>query len=468
MGEYRRMASPRPPTLRLGAGVALALVLLLLAPAYAAAQGTITITVAPALPQSALVGQTVAPSPGAWVAPETAVASYQWQRCNELGGACEPFGAVTPEPAAYTIAPTDAGRTLSVLLTVTAATETAPRASNAMWVPQAPSSTTPPLVEGIPRDGTLLQASLGGWSGSSPLAFSYQWQRCAPSGASCGTLAGATGASYLLSGADVGLTLRVQVTASNAAGMTAAQSAPTSVVAPAPLVNLGLPEIAGPAEVDRTLIAAPGRWTPPTGVEFLFRWLRCEANRSDCNPIPGATARTYGVRLADVGSRLRVRVTAIADAGSVIAESAQTAVVPALAGPQDFTQSGAPPAATPVGARFIQPFPRVRIKGFFTPRGARLELFTIKGSGGAQIQVICRSRSCPYRTRAIASRASVRLRSLERFHPAGTRFVVRITSAGLIGKYTRIVIRPGREPKRRDRCLLPGKTKPVRCPAGPA
>jgi hypothetical protein len=467
MGEYRHMASPRPPILRSGVGAALVLVVLLLAPGHAAAQGIVTITAAPALPQTALVGQTLTPTAGAWE-PATAVASYQWRRCDATGLTCEALGPASPAPAAYEVGSADAGRTLSVVLTVSDETGGMDsRASNATWVLQAPLSTALPLVQGSPQDGTLLAASSGGWLGTSPFEFSYQWQRCAPSGGSCGTLPGATGPSYLLSGADVGLTVRVQVTAKNVAGTTAAQSAPTGVIAPAPLVNLGLPEITGAAEVERTLTALPGRWTPTTGVEFLYRWLRCEADRSDCTPIPGANARTYGVRLVDVGSRLRVRVTAIADAGSVNAESAQTAVVPALPGVQDFTQSGAPPAATPVGSRFIQPFPRVRIKGFFTPRGARLELFTIKGTDGAQIQVVCRSRSCPYRTRAIASRASVRLRSLERFHPAGARFVVRITSAGLIGKYTRIVIRRGREPKRRDRCLLPGQTKPVRCPAGP-
>jgi hypothetical protein len=461
------MASPRPSILRSGMSVALAVVALLLVPVRVAAQDPVMITGAPALPQTALVGQMLTPTAGSWE-PAAAVPSYQWQRCDATGSPpCEALGAATTAPATYTVTESDAGRSLSVVLTVSdgvAAPASAP--SNGVSVLQAPSSTSLPTVEGTARDGLLLHASTGGWLGSSPLVFAYQWQRCSPSGASCIPLPGATATSYLLSGTDVGLTVRVQVTASNAAGMTAVSSAPTGVVAPAPLVNLGLPEIVGPAEIDRSLTALPGIWTPSAGVEFLFRWLRCEADRSRCEAIPGANAGTYRVRLGDAGSRLRVRVTAIADAGAVSAESAQTAVVPSPPGTQDFAAAGPPPAATPSGPGILDPFPRVRIKGFYTPRGARLQLVTVKGPPGAQIRLACHGRGCPYRRRALPSRPRVRLRSLERFHRSGTRIVIRVTSPQLIGKYTRIIIRRGREPARRDRCLLPGGTKPVACPAG--
>lgn len=41
---------------------------------------------------------------------------------------------------------------------------------------------------------------------------------------------------------------------------------------------------------------------------------------------------------------------------------------------------------------------------------------------------------------------------------------ISITKRGAIGKYTRLRIRKGRPPSRIDRCLLPGGTRPVRCP----
>jgi hypothetical protein len=448
-------------------GVALAAIALLLVPSRATAQGTdppLRIITAPALPQIALVGETLTPTSGSWEGPMEAMASYEWLRCDESGNACAPLASGTAQPAPHLVTADDAGHALLVRLTVSVGSNAMFADSNPVLVPRAPSNTAPPVIEGTARDGALLMASRGEWIGTPPLSFDYQWQRCAPSGASCHAVPGATRPSYLLSGADAGLTVRVRVTASNAAGTSAADSAPTAVVAPAPLANLERPAIVGAAEVDRSLTALPGRWTPSGGIEFLYRWLRCNPDGSKCDAISGATERTYQVRVADVGSRLGVRVTAIADAGSSMAESALTPVVPAPPGTQGFSQLGTAPRTMPAEPTFMRPFPRVRIKGFYTATGARVQLFTVKGPVGARIRISCRGESCPFRRRNVQSRPRIRLRSLERFHPAGTRIVIRVTSARLIGKYTRIVIRAGRMPARRDRCLLPDATRPVRCP----
>src|SRR5262249_30837047 len=78
-----------------------------------------------------------------------------------------------------------------------------------------------------------LQASSGSWSGS-PGSFGYQWRRCDSSGAGCADVAGATAQSYQVAAADVGATLRVRVTATNAGGSASADSAQTGIVAGAP------------------------------------------------------------------------------------------------------------------------------------------------------------------------------------------------------------------------------------------
>jgi hypothetical protein len=62
------------------------------------------------------------------------------------------------------------------------------------------------------------------------MTYSYQWQRCGGSGASCAPISSATAASYLLTAADVGSTLRASVTTSNSAGSASASSEPTAVV----------------------------------------------------------------------------------------------------------------------------------------------------------------------------------------------------------------------------------------------
>jgi hypothetical protein len=439
--------------------VALAAAALLLGGPHAAAQGgadPIRIIAPPTLsPEIALVGQTITPTPGSWEGPMGATATYQWLRCDLRGEACELFGARSAEPHVTTAA--DAGHTLWIRLIVSVGSNMVWADSNpALVLPAAPSNRAGPSVNGTARVGEALTASPGEWSGTPPLSFHYQWLRCGPSGSLCTAIPGATTSAYRVSAADLGLTLRVQVTASNAAGVAAAASLPTAVVAPLTLANVERPSIVGAAEVGRSLTALPGRWMASGGIDFLYRWLRCRADGSQCDAIPGANGRTYAVRLADVGSRLRVRVTAIADGGSSIAESPLTAVVP-----PPRAQTGSPPG-TPA---FMRPFPRVRIKGYYTPKGARLQLVTVRGPAGVRIRLVCHGESCPFRRDALQGRRPrVRLRALERFHPAGTRIVIRVTSAGVIGKYTRIVIRDGRPPARRDRCLLPGATRPVRCP----
>ncbi|HSI96973.1 MAG TPA: hypothetical protein VK926_01300, partial [Gaiellaceae bacterium] len=97
-------------------------------------------------------------------------------------------------------------------------------------------------------------------------------------------------------------------------------------------VNTAGPAISGAAEEGRRLSASTGTWTGATPMSFARRWVRCGADGglpdgSDCTPISGATDRTYVLRRADVGSRLRVRVTATNANGSATAASNATAVV---------------------------------------------------------------------------------------------------------------------------------------------
>ena len=80
----------------------------------------------------------------------------------------------------------------------------------------------PPTISGTAVAGQTLSESHGGWT-NEPSSFSYQWQRCDASGGSCIPIAGATAQTYTLSGADVGATVRVAETASNAEGMSQPQ-----------------------------------------------------------------------------------------------------------------------------------------------------------------------------------------------------------------------------------------------------
>src|SRR5439155_821573 len=90
--------------------------------------------------------------------------------------------------------------------------------------------------------------------------------------------------------------------------------------------NTSPPTISGTAREGNTLTARNGTWAnSPTS--FAYQWQRCTSSTT-CTNVDGATARTYGVRSADVGDTLRVAVTAHNSSGSTAtASSDQTATV---------------------------------------------------------------------------------------------------------------------------------------------
>jgi len=94
----------------------------------------------------------------------------------------------------------------------------------------APVSTSPPTITGIPQDGQTLTAAPGTWNGTQPITFQYQWQRCDASGSGCADITDANGQSFSLTPADVGATFRVVVTATNVDGSASATSAPVGAV----------------------------------------------------------------------------------------------------------------------------------------------------------------------------------------------------------------------------------------------
>ena len=79
-------------------------------------------------------------------------------------------------------------------------------------------------------------------------------------------------------------------------------------------------------EAGEELTAEEGSWTNcPTS--YAYQWQRCDIDAIACGPITGATGKTYGVRNADVGFRLRVEVTAKNANGSGSALSTPSGIV---------------------------------------------------------------------------------------------------------------------------------------------
>jgi hypothetical protein len=106
---------------------------------------------------------------------------------------------------------------------------------------------SPPQITGTPTLGSHLQSTTGSWN-MQGLTFTRQWLRDGK------TIAGATGASYVVRGADIGHRLSVRVTASKP-GKTSgtSTSAETAVVAKA--------TSQASVKVSRTMVADGGRVT---------------------------------------------------------------------------------------------------------------------------------------------------------------------------------------------------------------
>ena len=113
-----------------------------------------------------------------------------------------------------------------------------------------PSNTALPTIAGESEQGQALSASVGSWSGTQPISYAYQWQRCDTSGANCAST-GTGGSTYTPGPADVGSTIIVAITASNSAGSATASSVPTTVVMASPPVNTAAPQISGTAQQGR-------------------------------------------------------------------------------------------------------------------------------------------------------------------------------------------------------------------------
>ncbi len=289
-------------------------------------------TVAPAISGTAQHGSTLTvSSDGTWTGTAPISFAYQWQRCDSGGGSCADLPGETA--VTYALVAADVGQTLRAVVTATnvAGSASAASAASGVVAPAPPSNVAPPTISGTAQDGETLSASTGSWTGTAPISYAYQWQRCDSGGTGCVDVGGATSSTYDLTGADVGHALVVVVTATNAASSAGASSKATGEVDPAPPVNVTLPSISGTLEVGETLSSSDGMWTGTAPISYAYQWRRCDSDGSNCADIPGETSGAYDLVAIDDGHALRIVVTATNGAGSAAATSDPTAEVGAVA-----------------------------------------------------------------------------------------------------------------------------------------
>ena len=98
-----------------------------------------------------------------------------------------------------------------------------------------PTNTQLPTITGTDDAGDTLTQHQGSWT-NTPTSYAEQWELCNATGANCQPISGAGGQQYTITPADIGSTIAVSETASNANGAgTPALSTPTTVVSAAPL-----------------------------------------------------------------------------------------------------------------------------------------------------------------------------------------------------------------------------------------
>jgi hypothetical protein len=330
-------------------------------------------------------------------------------------------------------------------------------------LPGAPSC-DPATISGTPRDGQRLTARRGDCSGVSP-SVTLQWFLCDAQLESCTSRTRqieASSLTYTVGGADVNGRLVVQQVAQNAIGSDL-DDTPTEVVAAVP--PSATPDISGVAQVGEELIGTEGFLSGTNPSLVGLQWLRCDADGTACVEIAGATLAEYVLTGDDAGKTVRFQVTVEGPQHIVDVQSPPTSVVQGQVLPPPTTEP--PPAPPAPKVRLMRPFPSILIAGRVFSSSAVVSRLQVRGPRGARVIVTCRGRDCPFRRRRGRIRARpLRLRSLETDLAAGTVIRIRVTSPGRIGKFTRLRILGDRPPARTDRCLRPGRRRPVPCPGG--
>jgi YVTN family beta-propeller protein len=118
-----------------------------------------------------------------------------------------------------------------------------------------------------------------------------------------------------------------------------------AITASAP-ADSAAPSISGTAQQGQTLTASNGTWSGnPT---YSYQWQDCDSSGSNCASISGATGQSYTLTGSDVGSRVRVIVTATNSGGPTPANSAATAAISATPATSTTpgTTTSTPPSTT--------------------------------------------------------------------------------------------------------------------------
>jgi hypothetical protein len=173
-----------------------------------------------------LPGNMLSCTTGAWGGDLPQQYSYQWLVDDRpIPGAGD---------ANYLVATDDDGHVLTCRVTATNSVAATNATSSPLPIGTGPSNVSIPTINGVAQQNQTLTCFAGGWSGSVPQKYLYEWLRQ-------GTVI-ATGETYPVTPDDVGRALVCRVSATNVVGSAAANSAAVTPDLPPPVrgVNANL------------------------------------------------------------------------------------------------------------------------------------------------------------------------------------------------------------------------------------
>ena len=303
-------------------------------------------TGAPTITGTATVGQTLtAVTTGIMDADGLNSVNYMYQWIRVDGTDADISGATS---ITYTLVGADLGKTIKVTVSFTDDANNPETLTSTATAAVAAAANTPatgaPAITGAAQVGQTLTAgttAIMDANGLNSVNYMYQWIRVDGTDAD---ISGATSITYTLVGADLGKTIKVKVSftddASNDETLTSAATAAVSAAPNTPAT--GAPTITGTAQVGQTLTAgttaimdAEGLTTP----SYTYQWIRVATDNSETN-IASATASTYTLVDADLGTTIKVKVSFTDDASNAETLTSNVSVI--IARPANTAATGKP------------------------------------------------------------------------------------------------------------------------------
>jgi virginiamycin B lyase len=413
----------------------------------------------PTISGSALQGQTLTESHGSWSNSPSRF-SIQWLRCNSAGASCSAISGATS--GTYQLALGDVGSTIRGQEVATnnngGDSSAVNSAQSAVVRGLPPLNISPPTISGTSVNGQTLTEVHGSWT-NNPTGFGFQWERCDVAGNNCTAIVGASGQTYVVGAADVGLTIRVEEAASNPFGTSSPVTSDPTAVAPAPHISLAKVSATGAtASLTVNCVGAGGE--------------TCAGSITATSLVTTQGSKTIAVKAS---AKKKTTVISVAS-GSFSIASGKTAIVKIKlnkAGRRLLTLRYTVPATMRIGPTTTKvTFIYKRIKSpvsftwSFTASSTVAQLLTVSGiPKGGSLNVFCSGGGCPFGKRKFKNKSKVALAPVlhgSHLRPGAT-VQLNITATNDVGKVLIFKIHSGASPSLLERCLPPGAHSPSRC-----